>query len=107
MDTPELLVQQVTKTFGAGRQRLETLGTIDLTVAKGEFVSVIGPSGCGKSTLFNIIAGVEEPTSGTIAIDGVFSMVVTLAICSIHRETLFSGARITVCIRSSVIPNAP
>ena len=70
MDSPKLLVQNVTKTFGSGRQSLETLATIDLTVATGEFVSVIGPSGCGKSTLFNIIAGVEEPTSGTIAIDG-------------------------------------
>ncbi len=70
MDTPKLLVQNVTKTFGSGRQSLETLATIDLTVAQGEFVSIIGPSGCGKSTLFNIIAGVEEPTSGTIAIDG-------------------------------------
>ena len=64
MDSPKLLVQNVTKTFGSGRQRLETLATIDLTVTTGEFVSVIGPSGCGKSTLFNIIAGVEEPTSG-------------------------------------------
>ena len=70
MDSPKLLVQNITKTFGSGRQSLETLATIDLTVAQGEFVSVIGPSGCGKSTLFNIIAGVEEPTSGTIAIDG-------------------------------------
>src|SRR5205823_11984432 len=70
MNLPKLLVQNVTKTFGSGRHRLETLATIDLTVATGEFVSVIGPSGCGKSTLFNIIAGVEEPTSGTIAIDG-------------------------------------
>jgi len=70
MDTPKLLAHNVTKTFGSGSQSLETLATIDLTVATGEFVSVIGPSGCGKSTLFNIIAGVEEPTSGTIAIDG-------------------------------------
>jgi ABC-type nitrate/sulfonate/bicarbonate transport system ATPase subunit len=70
MDSPKLLAHNITKTFGSGRQSLETLAIIDLTVAKGEFVSVIGPSGCGKSTLFNIIAGVEEPTSGTIAIDG-------------------------------------
>ncbi|HYX50223.1 MAG TPA: ABC transporter ATP-binding protein [Ktedonobacteraceae bacterium] len=70
MDSPKLLAQNITKTFGSGRQSLETLATIDLNVATGEFVSVIGPSGCGKSTLFNIIAGVEVPTSGTIAIDG-------------------------------------
>ncbi len=46
------------------------LASIDLAVAEGEFVSLIGPSGCGKSTLFNIIAGVQQLTSGTIAIDG-------------------------------------
>lgn len=70
MDPPKLQVQAVTKTFHAGRQHLETLASIDLTVAVGEFVSLIGPSGCGKSTLFNIIAGVEEPDAGAIAIDG-------------------------------------
>jgi len=70
MDPPKLQVQGVTKTFHAGRQHLETLASIDLTVAVGEFVSVIGPSGCGKSTLFNIVAGVEEPDAGVIAIDG-------------------------------------
>ncbi len=70
MDPPKLIVQDVTKTFHTGRHYLETLASIDLTVAGGEFVSVIGPSGCGKSTLFNIIAGVEEPGSGVIAIDG-------------------------------------
>ena len=75
MDSPKLLVQGVSKTFGSVRQRLDTLASIDLVVASGEFVSVIGSSGCGKSTLFNIIAGVEEPSSGTIAIDGETSII--------------------------------
>jgi ABC-type nitrate/sulfonate/bicarbonate transport system ATPase subunit len=70
LDAPKLLVQGVTKTFRIGRQRLDVLASIDLAIATGEFVSLIGPSGCGKSTLFNIIAGVEQPTSGMIAIDG-------------------------------------
>jgi ABC-type nitrate/sulfonate/bicarbonate transport system ATPase subunit len=71
MDPPKLLVEGVTKVFRQGRRRqLDVLTPIDLTVADGEFVSVIGPSGCGKSTLFNIIAGVEQPTSGIVAIDG-------------------------------------
>jgi NitT/TauT family transport system ATP-binding protein len=69
-ESPKVLVQGVTKTFGDGRRRLETLDAIDLTVNTGEFVSLIGPSGCGKSTLFNIVAGVDEPTSGLVAIDG-------------------------------------
>src|SRR6266481_5121350 len=70
MDAPKLLVRGVTKIFRTGRQRLDVLASIDLAVAEGEFVSLIGPSGCGKSTLFNIIAGVRQPTSGLIAIDG-------------------------------------
>lgn len=70
MDAPKLLAQGVTKIFRTGRQRLDVLASIDLAIAAGEFVSLIGPSGCGKSTLFNIIAGVEQPTSGMIAIDG-------------------------------------
>ena len=70
MDTPKLLVQGVSKVFRDGRRSLEVIASIDLTVAAGEFVSVIGPSGCGKSTLFNIVAGVEKASSGLIAIDG-------------------------------------
>lgn len=53
-----------------GRQRVEALSSIDVTVGIGEFVTVIGPSGCGKSTLFNIVAGVDQPSTGTVAIDG-------------------------------------
>jgi ABC-type nitrate/sulfonate/bicarbonate transport system ATPase subunit len=70
MSPPKLLVQGVTKVYRDGRRSLEALAPIDLTVATGEFVSIIGPSGCGKSTLFNIVAGVEKPSSGLIAIDG-------------------------------------
>ena len=70
MATPKLLVQGVSKVFRDGRRSLEVIASIDLTVAVGEFVSVIGPSGCGKSTLFNIVAGVEKASSGLIAIDG-------------------------------------
>ncbi len=71
MDSLKLSVQGVTKTYHSGRKLVEALAPIDLTVARGEFVTLIGPSGCGKSTLFNIVAGVDEPTDGTIVIDGV------------------------------------
>lgn len=70
METPKLLVQGVTKVYREGRGSLEVLRPIDMSIANGEFVTLIGPSGCGKSTLFNIIAGVDEPSSGAIAIDG-------------------------------------
>jgi len=70
MQSPKLLVQGVSKSFQQGRQSLLTLSSIDLEVAQGEFVSLIGPSGCGKSTFFNIVAGLEQPDSGSLAIDG-------------------------------------
>ncbi len=70
MDSLKLAVQGVTKTYRSGRRQVEALAPIDLTVAEGEFVTVIGPSGCGKSTLFNIIAGVDEPSAGLVAIVG-------------------------------------
>jgi ABC-type nitrate/sulfonate/bicarbonate transport system ATPase subunit len=70
MEPPKLLVQGVSKIFRDGRQTLDTLASIDLVVNNGEFVTVIGPSGCGKSTLFNIVAGVDQPSGGIVAIDG-------------------------------------
>jgi len=70
MEPPKLLVEGVSKVFRDGHKSLETLASIDLVVNLGEFVTVIGPSGGGKSTLFNIVAGVDQPSSGVVAIDG-------------------------------------
>ena len=73
MGPPKLVVQGVTKTFADRsnrRHKIDALAPIDMTVEQGEFVTLIGPSGCGKSTLFNIIAGVDEPSRGHLAIDG-------------------------------------
>jgi len=50
--------------------RVEALHDVNLTVARGEFVSVIGPSGCGKSTMLNLIAGIDRPSAGEISVDG-------------------------------------
>ena len=59
-------LQGVVKRFG----RSEVVHGIDLTVADGEFVVLVGPSGCGKSTTLRMVAGLEEVSAGTIAIDG-------------------------------------
>ncbi len=60
-------LENVTKSFG----NVEVIPPLDLEINEGEFVVFVGPSGCGKSTLLRLIAGLEDVTSGTIAIDGV------------------------------------
>ncbi len=64
-------VDQVGKTFPlAGDSTYIALKNINLTIRKGEFVSLIGHSGCGKSTLLNIVAGLDLPSGGTVALAG-------------------------------------
>ena len=60
----------VSLTFGTGPQRTVALDTIDLNVPHGGFVSLIGPSGCGKTTLLRAIADLEQPTAGTLTVNG-------------------------------------
>ncbi len=67
---PAVLVRGVTQTFTARRGSVTALQEVDLTVAPGEFVSLIGPSGCGKSTLLRIVADLLVPTSGTVEVGG-------------------------------------
>jgi NitT/TauT family transport system ATP-binding protein len=64
---PEIEIAGVTKQYGNAHAVLES---INLVVAKQEFISIIGPSGCGKSTILKLIAGLANPTSGTIRVDG-------------------------------------
>jgi len=61
-----LTIQNLYKSFG----KVETLRGIDVSLESGEFLVLLGASGCGKSTLLSIIAGLAEPTSGDIGIDG-------------------------------------
>ena len=68
---PEIAIDGVARLFQTGGRRVWALGRIDLTIADGEFVTVVGPSGCGKSTLLNVIAGFLEPSAGTVRVDGV------------------------------------
>jgi ABC-type nitrate/sulfonate/bicarbonate transport system ATPase subunit len=61
----------VSVTYLARRQNVDALRSVTVAAAAGEFVSVIGPSGCGKSTLFEVIAGLQQPTTGAVLLDGV------------------------------------
>ena len=66
-----LKVENLTKTYGKGLNKVVALDNVSFTVNKGEFVAIIGASGSGKSTLMHLIGGVDKPTSGKVYIDGV------------------------------------
>ncbi|HEV2458062.1 MAG TPA: ABC transporter ATP-binding protein [Ktedonobacterales bacterium] len=66
-----LEARDVRKSLPLGRERIEILRGVNLSVARGEFVALVGPSGSGKSTLLGIIAGLDAPTQGQVLVDGV------------------------------------
>ena len=63
-------IRNLQKTYKQGDVEVQALRGLDLSVAAGDFVSIVGPSGCGKSTLFNILGGLTPPTAGTVQING-------------------------------------
>jgi NitT/TauT family transport system ATP-binding protein len=65
----EITIEELSKTYNKGSpQAVEALRDVDLTVADGEFVSIVGPSGCGKSTLMEIVAGLIPKSEGSVRI---------------------------------------
>ena len=60
----------LSKVYGSGENQVVALDKVDLTVAPGDFISIIGPSGSGKSTLLHLLSGLDHPTSGSLTYDG-------------------------------------
>ncbi|WP_182865370.1 ABC transporter ATP-binding protein [Rhodopirellula sp. JC639] len=60
----------VSKSFRKGDETITPLDHVDLSIARGEFVSLMGPSGTGKSTLLNLVSGIDRPDDGTIIVGG-------------------------------------
>ena len=67
-DVSFLTIRNVTKRFSVGKDEIEALAPINLTIAKGQFTCLIGASGCGKSTLLRIIAGFETASTGEVTV---------------------------------------
>jgi NitT/TauT family transport system ATP-binding protein len=67
---PVVELADVSRTFDGSAGRVEALRSIDLTIGRGEFVSLIGPSGCGKSTLLRIVGDLIAPSSGQVTVNG-------------------------------------
>jgi putative ABC transport system ATP-binding protein len=69
--TAVVTIRNLSKYYVRGEQIIPVLVDIDLDIALGDYVALMGPSGSGKSTLLNLIAGIDKPSSGTIAVAGV------------------------------------
>ena len=71
-----LEVQNLCKVYGAGEAAVHALNQVSFSVRRGEFIAIVGESGSGKSTLLNIVGALDDPTSGSVRIDGkdVFSL---------------------------------
>ena len=71
-----LKTEGLKKTYGTGEAKVEALRGVNLTVNKGEFLSIVGTSGSGKSTLLHMLGGLDRPTEGKVIIDGkdIFSL---------------------------------
>ena len=63
-------VKDVNKIYRTNEVETLALENVNISIEKGEFVSIMGPSGCGKSTLLNIVGLLDSPTSGIVEIDG-------------------------------------
>ncbi|HEU4652959.1 MAG TPA: ABC transporter ATP-binding protein [Steroidobacteraceae bacterium] len=63
-------LRNVTKVYTRGKQKVEVLHGVDLQISQGEFLALMGPSGSGKTTMLNLIAGLDQPTSGEVAVAG-------------------------------------
>jgi NitT/TauT family transport system ATP-binding protein len=70
-ETPSAVsLRHVSKRHGAGRDAVVALDGVSLDVQRGEFVCLVGASGCGKTTLLSLVAGLDQPTAGQVAVDG-------------------------------------
>ncbi len=65
-----VLVDKVSKSYTRGKEKIEVLRELSMTVPRGDFLALMGPSGSGKTTLLNLLGGLDHPTSGSITVDG-------------------------------------
>jgi putative ABC transport system ATP-binding protein len=63
-------VRDLSKVYTRGKQQVEVLHHVDLSVRRGDFLALMGPSGSGKTTLLNLIGGLDTPSGGSISVDG-------------------------------------
>lgn len=71
LKTPVIELRSLTKRYGIGDAEHNALDSVDLTIERGEFVTIMGPSGCGKTTLLNIVGLLDRSNDGEYLLDGI------------------------------------
>jgi putative ABC transport system ATP-binding protein len=79
----------LTKTYHVGDSTIDAVAGLDISIEKGEFLSIVGPSGSGKTTLLHLLGCLDVPTSGTVTIDGIQTGTMSSAqLASIRRSKI-------------------
>lgn len=68
MSNDLVVLKDISRTYQKGKEKVEVLHQLDLTIAEGDFLALMGPSGSGKTTLLNLLGGLDKPTSGSVLI---------------------------------------
>ena len=63
-----VILENISRTYLKGKEKVEVLHNLDMTIAKGDFLALMGPSGSGKTTLLNLLGGLDKPTSGNVTV---------------------------------------
>ena len=70
MSNDLVVLNDISRTYQKGKEKVEVLHKLDLTIEQGDFVALMGPAGSGKTTLLNLLGGLDKPTSGSVEIGG-------------------------------------
>ncbi|MBK8207484.1 MAG: ABC transporter ATP-binding protein [Planctomycetes bacterium] len=87
MNEPLVTATRLTRTYHLGGETVSALREVDIAVARGDFVALLGRSGSGKSTLLNLLGGLDQPTGGSIVVDGRELAGMSATELSLYRRT--------------------
>ena len=100
----------MTQRYGKGAEAVTAVGPVDLEVDPGEVLVLVGPSGCGKSTLLRLIAGFEQPTSGSVTVSGRTPVPGTSSGVVFQQPRLFPwrsvGGNVDLALKYAGVPRA-
>lgn len=65
-----VVLEKISRAYQKGKEKVEVLHELDLTIAEGDFLALMGPSGSGKTTLLNLIGGLDKPSAGSVKVAG-------------------------------------